>query len=76
MHHSYNYYGERSFHISDIVSQNRFFSANMKLPFNGLIYYLLCFTGLGKGRKFNQTKGGSRRASTKSRDSLKLRRKR
>merc|ERR1712203_609051 len=32
--------------------------------------------GLGKGRKFNQTKGGSRRASTKSRDSLKLRRKR
>merc|ERR1712088_417307 len=32
--------------------------------------------GLGKGRKFNRTKGGSRRASTKSRDSLKLRRKR
>merc|ERR1712129_682310 len=32
--------------------------------------------GLVKGRKFNQTKGGSRRAATKSRDSLKLRRKR
>merc|ERR1712001_420743 len=32
--------------------------------------------GLGKGRKFTQTKGGSRRASTKPRDSLKLRRKR
>jgi len=32
--------------------------------------------GLGKGRKFAQTKGGSRKAATKSRDSLKLRRKR
>merc|ERR1712129_581927 len=32
--------------------------------------------GLGHGRKFNKTKGGSRRAATKSRDSLKLRRKR
>ena len=29
---------------------------------------ILCFfTGLGKGRKFNQTKGGSRRASTNRR---------
>ena len=44
---------------------------------NGLIDDLFIFlTGLGKGRKFNQTKGGSRRAATKSRDSLKLRRKR
>merc|ERR1739838_1167172 len=32
--------------------------------------------GLGKGRKFNQTKGGSRRASWLRKNSLKLRRKR
>ena len=32
--------------------------------------------GLGKGHKFNQTKGGSRRANWLRRNSLKLRRKR
>ena len=32
--------------------------------------------GLGKGHKFNQTKGGSRRANWLKRNSLKLRRKR
>jgi len=32
--------------------------------------------GLGKGRKFTQTKGGSRRACWLRRNSLKLRRKR
>ena len=41
-----------------------------------VMYFYNYFSGLGKGRKFAQTKGGSRKAATKSRDSLKLRRKR
>ena len=51
-----------------------------KIPIISKLHLLIdensSFSGLGKGRRFTQTKGGSRRAAWLRKNSLKLRRKR